>query len=301
MLAFLRKIRLEREPRKEEAFTIIEIMVAAVIVAMVLTFSAVVIASGVKTTAMFEARSKAQNLASSVISIAQQAPYRQLWVARSFTPDAAHPESSFISATNEQGKCSPSSVAPPTYGVWATTGETGFYQRPDVYAPGGLTYCTSAQFGTAGGSAVGTTYFTQTDVSYVTDPNAAYDTSEIGATGTNFDTGLAPAVDYNLTDEVIMNTYQPQMYYAKRVTVTVRWYDISNSGKIGEAGYNEVSISYTAVPDPSECVPGTFNIVGTKVVWQGTTRTTGLPDDTGTPTVDESIARSFEAPPGCAP
>ncbi len=304
MLSLIHKWKGSRHKNEEDGFTIVEIMVAAIIVAMVLLFSAAGITSAVKTTTTLEARSKATNLAASVIAIAQQTPYRQLWVNREFFPNSSHKTADYIGAS----ACDATTTTAPTGTAWSIQGEgaVGDAYHPNLstnpaYSPlAGLIYCTSTQFGTSTGQGVGIVYHIQTNITFLSTPTVAngYDTPLVGAGSSSFSSGAAPAIQNWISDPSTHSTYQPQMYYAKRVVVTVKWSDLSNAATAGS--YNTVSLSYTAAPDPSECVPATFNVAGARVIWNGSIAPSGNPAGT-TPDIDNSKTRSWTPPKGCTP
>lgn len=65
---------------KESGITIVEIMVAIVIIAAILVFTASGLTMSSKTSVYNENRTKAQAFANDVIAIAKQSPYRKAWI-----------------------------------------------------------------------------------------------------------------------------------------------------------------------------------------------------------------------------
>lgn len=124
-------------------------------------------------------------------------------------------------------KCNPTGNGAPVGNTWAITGEG------DQYA--GLEYCVTKRFGATTG--VGATYYIQTEVAYIL-TGVAYDSSSVGST-------------------------TPTRYFAKRVTVTVRWSDVqSASTEVIENNYHEIQQTYTRTPGTGDCVPDIVNYTG---------------------------------------
>jgi len=195
---------------QEGAFTIAEIMIAAIIIMIVLLAMAYGLTSSFKSGSTIENTSKANQITNDVIAIAKQSSYNKL-----FLNDRASISSSLIG----NGKCAPATTTPAGT-VLAQTGEGDPFE--------GLTYCQTKKFsGGTPGQAVGTTFYIETQISFIT-AQAAFDSST--TTGSAVSNGR---------------------YSAKRVYVTVRWQDVSS----GEGKWNTVIASYTKTPSTSECVP----------------------------------------------
>jgi type II secretory pathway pseudopilin PulG len=207
----------ERKASHEGGFTVAEIMVSAIVIAIILVSAAYGMTAAIKSTAFVENQSKAQQLAQQQIAIAKQAPYRQLWLARTTA-----------AANVGTGKCDPTTTAAPSGYTWATTGKTPQFN--------GLTYCFTKRFGTTQG--VGTTFYVQTTIAYV-NTAAAFDNSSLGGT---------------------TNT----RYFAKRVTVTVRWQDVS-SGTNPINNFAQIQQTLTRTPAVTDCVPNTVTYSGSAV------------------------------------
>jgi len=199
----------------EGAFSIAEALIASVIIMIILVATASGFSSSFRSSASVENNNKAVQLANEVQAIARQSNYRDLWVA-SQTP------------TNElfgTGKCENQSNTP----AGTTRVTSGENNSPFK----GLVYCKSKRFG--GGEGVGTTFYVQTQISYLK-TSAAYDSGSDNAN----------------------NSIVNGSFYSKRVYVTVRWQDVA----AGEDKWSTVKTSYTRSPDSSDCLPDRISNTG---------------------------------------
>lgn len=181
-----------RQQNEETGFTVAEIMIAAIVILIVTVSAAYGISNAIKSTIFVENSSKANQLANQQIAIAKQAPFRQLWVARTANANLIGTD-----------KCAVTTTAAPSGTTWATTGlATGDAAKPQYP---GLEYCFAKRFKDpkdTESTGIGTTFYVQTTIAYI-NTNAAYDGATLGnVTSTN--------------------------YKAKRVTVTVTWRDIAS-------------------------------------------------------------------------
>ena len=205
--------------KPEDAFTIAEIMIAAIIIMIVLLATAYGLTSSFKSAATIENTTKANQITNDVIAIAKQSSYRKLYLNdRSTTP----------STLIGNGKCDVATTTP-SGTVLAQTGDGDPFE--------GLAYCQTKRFSINGDTpqAVGTTFYIQTQISFIT-AQAAFDSST--SSGTAVSNGR---------------------YAAKRVYVTVRWQDVSS----GTGAWNTVVASYTKTPAPSECIPDRITLSST--------------------------------------
>lgn len=147
-----------------EAFTVAEIMIAAIIILIVLVSAAYGITSAVRSAAYVENYTKAGQLANQQVAIAKQAPYSELWIPRTADGDLIG-----------NFKCAPTATPAPSGTTYAETGSGDQYP--------GLTYCQTKKFGGSGG--VGTTFYIQTTVLYI-ETGSAYDGSSIGDTPSGY-------------------------------------------------------------------------------------------------------------------
>jgi len=142
--------------KTEDGFTIAEVMIAAIVILVVLLFTAYGLTSAFRASSTTENNSKANQLVNGVIALAEQSPYKQLYLSDRSTIDA-----SLIG----NGKCdTPTST--PSGTLLASTG--------DGTAFPGLTYCQTKVFGN--GNSIGATFYIQTQIAWITS-NGAFDSS----------------------------------------------------------------------------------------------------------------------------
>jgi type II secretory pathway pseudopilin PulG len=192
----------------EEGLTVVETMVAIVIIAIVLIFTANSLSTAFRTSAYNENRSKASSIAQDVLAVAKQADYKRLYVKPADTTDAS---------LYGPGKCSADQSSIPASSTVIVTKGTG-----DPYE--GLVYCQARQATNEKGG-VGSTFYVQTKIVYLTDGQGSASTS----------------------------------YFPKRVYVTVTWQDVYS----GEGKWNTYVTSYTRTPTPNDCIPDSINANGT--------------------------------------
>lgn len=214
-----------RSRRKTEgAFSIAEALIASVIIMIVLIATASGLSSSFRSSATIENNNKARQLANQVIAVAQQANYRDMYVA------TTNVDSSVTGANKCDPIASPGSpnpVAVPANTQWVANGENAPFK--------GLVYCQTKRFG--GGDGVGTTFYIQTKIVFL-------------KTGSAFDNDTGSDSN-NYSGTVTNTTNNP--YYAKRVYVNVRWQDVSS----GADNSNLVKETYTRSPSASDCLPNT--------------------------------------------
>lgn len=231
---------MKSDPKNEEAFSIVEIMIAAIVIMIVLLSTAVGLTSAFRSSATIENHNKAVQLANEVVAISKQSSYRKLYTELqdvSATIDPDNPGKNLLfdpPVGKREGKCVPQNqIAPagsiPPNTLRVSTGEDG--------TPfSGLVYCAKKQFGPAG-KKIGTSFYVQTQIVYLTTAQASDDNAS-----------TSPAIRSTGTGN----------YYAKRVYVTVRWQDVaSGTDSDGDPKWNEYITSYTKTPSPSDCIPDT--------------------------------------------
>jgi hypothetical protein len=200
----------------EKAFSVVEALVAAIIIVIILLSTAVGLSSGFRSSATVENSNKAAQLANDVIAISRQSPYRDLWVSPLSPPAAA----ALIGA----GKCSSQNTIP--------TGTLKVTDGASTIPFKGLTYCEQKQFGDGGVNSsgtkvgIGTTFYVETKIVFL---NTL--TSSDGISNSSIDAS--------------------GKYYSKRVFVTVRWQDVST----GPGAWKTYKTSYTKAPTTSDCIP----------------------------------------------
>lgn len=148
----LSKIRDSNGRHSEEGMTVVEIMIAAIIIAGIFVFTATALTTSFKASSLTENKTRAANYADNAIAIAKQAPFRQLWVA-------IPPIDSSNSSNFGAGKCDSS---------YSTVAPTGTNLTPVTSGEGtvpfdGIVYCQKRQ-ATNETNAIGATFYVQTDV-----------------------------------------------------------------------------------------------------------------------------------------
>lgn len=202
--------------KQEEAFSIVEALVAAIIIVIILLSTAIGLSSAFRSSATVENSNKASQLASNIVAISRQSTYRDLWVAPLSSADAAR--------LIGNGQCIAQTTVPAgTKRVTAGGSATPFK---------GLKYCQDIQFGDGGLDStgqkvgIGSTFYVQTQIVYL-NSTAAYDNTGVGS------------ID------------AAGKYYAKRVYVTIRWQDVAS----GEGQWRTYTTSYTKTPTSADCIP----------------------------------------------
>lgn len=154
----MKLFRTLKQEHDENGMTVVEVMIAIVIIAIVLVFTGIGLSNSFQTSSTTENRTKAASYAADVASIAKQAPYRQLWV--NVPP---------ITSTNadmfgNQAKCR--STIPTGLGMNdpATSGQ-GTTPFP------GIEYCQVRQASNEN-NAIGPKFYIQTAVYYVDSTSA---------------------------------------------------------------------------------------------------------------------------------
>jgi type II secretory pathway pseudopilin PulG len=200
--------------RTEGGFTIVEAMVAAIVIVLILLATAQGLSGSFKTSANNENANKASQLANEVIAIAKQAPYRQLYVAEQTTD---------IANIVGPGKCAETGARAgnPSGTRMVTSGDGPPFT--------GLVYCQAKRFGSEEG--IGTTFYVQTTVAYMISTTSA----DLPSSGTIVSQDA--------------NYVSGSRFYPKRVYVRVFWKD-AGSG----AGTSFVREAYTRTPSSSECI-----------------------------------------------
>lgn len=151
--------RLRNRSREEDGMSLVEVIIAALILVLVLVFTAVGVTSAFGISSKTENRGKAIQMINEQIAVAKQASYAQLGLT---TPASG----------DDVSGCAP----------FATT----FNNEQQVIVPNkypGLDYCSKKQY-----SNVGITFYIETDVTYIQD--GSYDSASEPVTTTN--TGFVP-------------------------------------------------------------------------------------------------------------
>lgn len=213
----------------ETGFTIVEIMVATVIIIMILVATAQGIGATSKASIAAETRTKAAQLAAERLSVARALSYGNT-VTYAMGSDY---NDNFDSGT-DTAKCSTQNVTDTSI-LWARdSGGTIIYVTPttDITSDKGLFYCSPYQYSQKG-NGIGVVFYIQTVVTNVTT------VSSLG-----------------LSDSSVL-THIDTACYPKKVTVTVTWTDVTNdtTSTASSVVYNTYTESYIKIPQPYECEP----------------------------------------------
>lgn len=216
----------------EEGFTLVELLIAITILAIVVMFSSTGFVNSFRTAASMENRSKALQIGNDVVAIAEQAPYR-----RAYTPRMA----SSAELTNATGAADSDKCDVDPRLVIADPSKFGglMVLPPDDYSADpsweqyrefkGLVYCQKRYFGQENAEQVGVTFYVQTDI--------IYSNLETSDSPTRAEAGGTPASE---------NTK------GKRVVVTVKWKDTLG----GESKVNTVTLQRVILPNAWDCPVG---------------------------------------------
>lgn len=217
---------------QEDGLSLVELLVAITILAIVVLFSSTAFINSFRTTATMENRSKALQIANDVVAVAEQSPYRQLYTPRMASDadvinvgGAANNEKCDVDprlALTNPTKFGGLMVKPPT--DYSTAASWAQYREFK-----GLVYCQKRYFGQENAEQVGTTFYVQTDIIFAN--------LESNDTPTRAEAGGTPAGE-NLK--------------GKRVVVTVRWKDTHS----GESSSNKVVLQRTLLPNAWDCPVG---------------------------------------------
>lgn len=219
--------------QSEEGLSLVELLIAVTILAIVVLFSSTLFVNSFRTTATMENRAKAAQIANDVLAVAEQSPYRKLYTPRM----VVDPEMFNTGAPGDDAKCD---VDPRLSGSGSPTKFGGSMVKPPSdysLAPSwsqyrefkGLVYCQTRYFGQESAEQVGTTFYVQTDIIF-----SNLNTSD---TPSRAEAGNPPAAE-NLK--------------GKRVVVTVRWRDTHS----GADAANKVVVQRTIIPDVWDCPVG---------------------------------------------
>lgn len=148
----LEKVRSSRASNAEDGMTVVEVMIAAIIIAGIFIFTAQALTTSFKASSLAENRTRAANYADSAIAVAKQAPFRQLWV----TIPAVNADNSNLFGA---GKCTSTFETIAVGGANRTPVTNGEGATPFT----GISYCTARQ-ATNETNNVGSTFYIQTDV-----------------------------------------------------------------------------------------------------------------------------------------
>lgn len=213
----------------ESGITLVELLVAITMLAIIVLFSSNMFISSFRKNANMENRNKATQIANEQIAIAKQSPYKRL-----YTPTQSTPGSMFVMNGSVPEKCLPDARVGNAnsqrfggYNVQQPLDYTTNASFNDYREFKGLVYCQEKWMGQKEADQVGTSFWVQTDIVYLNET-----TSDMP---TRIQAGNPPAVEKTR---------------AKRVVVTVRWRD-TESGEDG--GPNQVSMQTTITPKLWEC------------------------------------------------
>lgn len=160
----MNRFLIEKHARQsEEGMTVVEVMVAIVIIAIVLVFTGIGLAASFKASVYSENRAKAASYASDVIAIAKQSSYRQLWIPNPVVTTGSGGNSNMFnisqSGVDKTERCTTTIVN----ATGATSAaKTGVGTEPFK----GIVHCQTRQAENKG-SGVGTTFYIQTKIGYV--------------------------------------------------------------------------------------------------------------------------------------
>lgn len=145
----------------EDGLTVVEVMVAAIIIVIVLLFTANALAGAFKASSFTENRAKAASYANNVIAVAKQADFRAIWMPGQ-APDAAT-----IAKLYGGGKChNPNGTSFETIKGKSVSNLPAVTTGKGTAPYKGLNYCVERQ-ATSKTGPVGTSFYVQTDVRWV--------------------------------------------------------------------------------------------------------------------------------------
>lgn len=147
-----------RSSQDENGITIVEIMVAIVIIAAILIFTASNLTMSSRSSIFSENKTKAQAFANDALAIAKQSPYRQLWIQDQRFDD-----------NGGDGKCVKLTDSKTPNGTVAQVVNEGEGTVPFS----GLVECQTRQ-ATSKQNPVGAVFYVQTEVYGVTTANSTY-------------------------------------------------------------------------------------------------------------------------------
>lgn len=223
---------LRQQHQSEEGLSLVELLIAITILAIVVLFSSNLFVNSFRTSATMENRSKALQIAQDVIAVGEQSPYRKLYTPRmSIDPDMFNVDNS---PTNERCQTDPrlSSTDPTKFGGTIVKPPTDYSLDPawsEHREFKGLIYCQKRYFGQENAEQVGTTFYVQTDIIF-----SSLETSD---TPSRVEAGGTPAAE-NIK--------------GKRIVVTVRWKDTHS----GESDINKIVLQQTVLPNAWDCPVG---------------------------------------------
>lgn len=142
---------LRLNPKEESGFTLVEIMVAAVIIVIILLATAYGLTNSFRQSSNIENRNKAIALVNDLIAVAKQAPYEELYIADRSAP----------AGLIGQDMCDPVNKTP--VGTVLATGPAGGDFVDDFIS------CQEVRF-----SEIGATFYVSTQISYLT-TSASFD------------------------------------------------------------------------------------------------------------------------------